>query len=689
MSRIKQFRQRLFLLHPASLGGIFFLLFIVFLTSTLFEYRYRRLEIEHMMEEEASLLIHALTVGAENAVEGYNGNRTILTGSLLGRLRLLDRLDRQKPLTSRALKDIAGRGGMYRINVFDRTGRRIAWNVPPDHAPSLHHRDPKRELEPILSGRVDSLVLGIRQSVSDRGPRLIAAVARSRGGAIVGNVDASELLELRRSIGAGSLIRKIGAGEAGIDYIIWQDTTAILAATPNVSGADPLLADPVLAAALRARKPTTRMTEFDGRPVFEVVNPFYYRGANVGLLRVGLRTDHFNAAFAKLRNRFFMMLGLLFFGGLALFNLVITRRDRALAAGAYQRVSTFSSSMLTSMADAVLSVNGAGALTLLNAAGERLFGVRADDVLGRSAASLSLELASLFAEAASGEFSVMKREFRCRAGGREHVLEGSFSRISEGQGGAEDWQGTVVVLRDLTEHHAMQERLERQGKLTAMGELASGVAHEIRNPLNAIGLIAQRLDIEFTPKEDEAEFRHLLRTVVSEVHRLNAIIQRFLRFARPPALEVVPTDLAAFAADYRAVLEGEASDKGVAFSLSGAPGTVALIDRDQMQQVLLNIVRNAVEATSRGGAVSVSVSADAGSAVIEVADTGKGTTPDERHRMFNLYFTTKDDGTGMGLSIASQIVQSHGGTIEVNDRPGGGTVFRILVPQAPPSGGDS
>lgn len=682
MRRIDPSRKHLLLLHPAYLGGIFSFLIIVFLGSTIFEYRYRRAEIEHMMQEEASLLIHALTVGAENAVEGYNGNRTILTGSLLGRLRLLDRIDRLKPLTSRALADIAGTGGMYRINVFDSTGRRIAWNVPPDHAPSLHHRDPKQELEPILSGRVDSLVLGIRESVSDRGPRLIAAIARSRGGAIVGNVDASGLLELRRSIGAGSLIRKIGAGEAGIDYIIWQDTTAILAATPNVSGADPLLADPVLALALRARKPTTRMTEFDGRTVFEVVNPFYYHGKNVGLLRVGLKTDHFTAAFAKLRNRFFMMLGLLFFGGLALFNLVITRRDRALAAGAYQRVSTFSSSMLSSMADAVLSVDGAGILTLLNAAGERLFGVRADDVLGRPAALLSLELASLFAEAASGESLSMKREFRYRAGGREHVLEGSFSRLSGGEGSAVG-EGIVVVLRDLTEHHAMQERLERHGKLTAMGELASGVAHEIRNPLNAIGLIAQRLDIEFTPKEDEAEFRHLLRTVVSEVHRLNAIIQRFLGFARPPALELVPADLAAFVADYRAVLEGEASDKGVAFNLYGEPGTIAMIDREQMRQVLLNIVRNAVEATPRDGAVSVAVSRDAGMAVIDVADTGKGTTPDERKQMFNLYFTTKDEGTGMGLSIASQIVQSHGGTIVVEDRPGGGTLFRILVPTAP------
>jgi len=110
----------LLILPPKYLAGLFLLLVLLFLGTAFFEYHYRKSEIEHMMREEASLLVHALTVGAESAITGYNENRSLLTGSLFDQLRLLDRLDRQQPLTSADLSIIAGSSGLYRINVENR-----------------------------------------------------------------------------------------------------------------------------------------------------------------------------------------------------------------------------------------------------------------------------------------------------------------------------------------------------------------------------------------------------------------------------------------------------------------------------------------------------------------------------------------------------------------------------------------
>ena len=315
------------LMFPSKyLAGLFFFLMAIFFGTTLFEYQYRKSEIEHIMREEAALLIQALTEGADNAITGYNENRFLLTSSLFSQLHLLDRIDKKSPLTSADLTVIAGSGGIYRINIFDRQGKRIAFNTPQDHEPMAQQCDPKLQLQPIFSRQTDSLVVGIRESTSRRGPRLVVAIARSRGGAITGNIDASRLIDLRHQLGVGHLIQRVGADTTGIDYILWQDTTAILAATPNITGAAPLLSDTLLARALLHRKPITRLTTFDGRKVFEVIKPFIYHGTNLGLLRIGLKVDHFTIALTKLRTRFIMLAFLVCFGGLVILNLVMTRR---------------------------------------------------------------------------------------------------------------------------------------------------------------------------------------------------------------------------------------------------------------------------------------------------------------------------------------------------------------------------
>ncbi len=667
------------MLPPKYFAGLFFFLMAIFFGTTLFEYHYRKSEIEHIMREEAALLIHALTEGADNAITGYNENSSLLTGSLFSQLRLLDRIDKKSALTSSDLTEIAGSGGIYRINIFDRHGKRIAFNTPPDHKPMAQTYDPKLQLLPIFSRQTDSLVVGIRESASHRGPRLVVAIARSRGGAITGNIDASRLIDLRRQLGVGRLIQRVGADTTGIDYILWQDTTAILAATPNITGAAPLLSDTLLSRALFQRKPTTRLTTFDGRKVFEVIKPFIYHGTNLGLLRIGLKVDHFAIALTKLRTRFIMLAFLACFGGLVMLSLVMTRRSEARMAHACLMAEAFSSTILESMADAVVAVNANGHITLMNSAAEKLFALTALNSLGQEAKLLLPECAEFLSLIMDEQRASLHRDFECTVSRKSLFLAGNFTLIT---GANHRIEGALGVLRDLSQQRSMQRVINRQEKLSAMGELASGVAHEIRNPLNAIGVLAQRLDMEFAPTADEGEYRQLVRAVVSEVHRVNAIIQRFLKFARPPQLVMVKSNLDEFMTGYRPILQGEADAKGVRFALHTGSGATVLIDPEQMQQALLNIVQNGVEATEPGGMMTISLFCRDEHGIIEITDTGKGIPEKERGRVFNLYFTTKEDGTGMGLSIANQIIQSHGGIIELEQREPEGTRFRILLPLA-------
>jgi signal transduction histidine kinase len=221
-----------------------------------------------------------------------------------------------------------------------------------------------------------------------------------------------------------------------------------------------------------------------------------------------------------------------------------------------------------------------------------------------------------------------------------------------------------------------------------MGELASTVAHEVRNPLTAIAMSGQRPSRVFwaatggAAEHDQAELAHLLGVIESETRRINDIVQQFLEFARPPKLAPRDTDFASHVRDAVEAMRPLASSRGVSLDVETNGAGRAHVDPDQLRQAIDNLVRNAVEATLPGGRVRVEARSSSRGHTIEVRDTGTGIDPEAVSRIFDLYFTTKPDGTGIGLAVTQQIVTAHGGTIEVDSKPGAGTRMTIRLPRA-------
>jgi signal transduction histidine kinase len=217
-----------------------------------------------------------------------------------------------------------------------------------------------------------------------------------------------------------------------------------------------------------------------------------------------------------------------------------------------------------------------------------------------------------------------------------------------------------------------------------MGELASTVAHEVRNPLNAIAMSAQRLRREFAPtaatEADRAEAAELLSVMEGETGRINDIVQQFLAFARPPRLAPAPANLAV---ETRALVDAArplADARGVTLEADVASAGEAVLDARQLRQAIDNLVRNAIEATPAGGRVRVVARTGSRGHTVEVSDTGSGIAPDDLPKIFDLYYTTKPEGTGVGLAVTQQIVSAHGGTIEVESAPGAGTTMIVRLP---------
>lgn len=224
---------------------------------------------------------------------------------------------------------------------------------------------------------------------------------------------------------------------------------------------------------------------------------------------------------------------------------------------------------------------------------------------------------------------------------------------------------------------AFEEQLLRASRLSALGELAAGLAHEIRNPLGSIRGTAEIVKDPATSPGQREEFAEVL---VREVDRLNQVVSKFLRFAKPDPVgrqavcinQVLDELLEFSAAEYRRQRIEVRFDRA---ELPRIP-----VDADQLRQVLLNILLNAVQALSTGGVVRVTTLLKEDSVVVQIADNGPGIAPEVLPRIFNPFYTTRQSGTGLGLAISQRIVQAHGGQIGVQSRPGEGAVFEVMLP---------
>ncbi|HEV8663780.1 MAG TPA: ATP-binding protein [Candidatus Methylomirabilis sp.] len=275
------------------------------------------------------------------------------------------------------------------------------------------------------------------------------------------------------------------------------------------------------------------------------------------------------------------------------------------------------------------------------------------------------------------------------AGGEVTVVRQDGGRIPVGISLSPLWDqegrvlGLVAVFQDLSEKKRIEEQLRRADRLAVVGQLAASIAHEIRNPLAAISGSIQVLQEELQP---HGQSRQLLDIILREADRLKLITGQFLDFVRPRTPLRKECELVTCLEETVLLLrQGErtGAEVVVGFAPSEAPVVVAA-DEDQLRQVFWNISLNAVQAMPEGGTLRIELrdhpgDPEAAAVAVEFSDTGGGIRPEDLDRIFEPFFTTKESGTGLGLSIARRVVEELGGRIEVENRPGEGATFRVLL----------
>jgi PAS domain S-box-containing protein len=377
-----------------------------------------------------------------------------------------------------------------------------------------------------------------------------------------------------------------------------------------------------------------------------------------------------------MQRRIIMMSVVLLVIGALVVLTIVALQNLKLSEQRVERIQTFTGNILDRMQDAVITVDPQNRITLFNRQAQTLFGVKDSDILGCKVENLNRSDKSGFAAIFSASAPHQETSITCADGIPRDVAVA----LSETHTPTGELESRTAVIRDLTDARRLQQEIQRKDKLTAMGELASGVAHEIRNPLNAITMIAQRLGHEFAPKRGLKEYKSLSSVLRKEADRVNSIIHQFLTFARPAKLHLHSFPAVDFVNHIATLFKPQADAKKVTFSSSTQFRGQMVIDREQMTQAALNLLQNALDATKPGGSISLMCSREEHGALLTVADTGSGIPLDKLDKIFDLYFTTKTRGTGMGLAITQQIVTQHGGRIAVSSKVGKGTTFQIRLP---------
>jgi len=327
----------------------------------------------------------------------------------------------------------------------------------------------------------------------------------------------------------------------------------------------------------------------------------------------------------------------------------------------------------------LITLNMEGLVTIFNPSAERITAIPAKDAIDnhyRHVFQYWLEIIDILNAAFEGE-QYQNKELTINANRRQVPLLFTTSSLLSSKG---EQMGLLIILRDLTDTKKLEEQVRRADRLAVTGELAAGVAHEVRNPLTAITGYLQLLAVDFDYQDPRNEFT---RIISKEIDRLNHLIDQLLYFSRPLPPQFLPVDLHKVIEETLLLINNPAVCKKVLINTDFAPGLPPVrIDSFQFKQVLINIILNGIQAIENSGTLTIQTSYDplTSYVCIKIKDTGSGIPPENIPRLFDPFYTTKEKGTGLGLAVADKIMEVHRGYIEVESESGQGTCFSLYLP---------
>jgi signal transduction histidine kinase len=334
--------------------------------------------------------------------------------------------------------------------------------------------------------------------------------------------------------------------------------------------------------------------------------------------------------------------------------------------------------ILTNLQDGVMLFTRDARAVLVSSSVERFLNIERDRLFGADVREIfdrNTRLGRVVREAFEGGMSIVQEELTTETGRR---LEVSLDFIHDTQSRDRQSLGALLTLHDLESVREIESELEVSRRMASIGRLTAGVGHEVKNPINAIVVHLELLRNKIHGGDDA--LRHL-DIIQSEIRRLDRVVQTLVDFSRPVELQLQDQDLRSILSRVLMLASAELQTRGIAVeSQSPHRPVVARVDADLLEQAVLNVVLNGAQAMASGGLLEVRLTDDGRWASLLIRDHGEGIPDEIRAKIFDLYFTTKKEGSGIGLAMTYRIVQMHHGQIDVESKPGSGTTFVLRLP---------
>lgn len=393
---------------------------------------------------------------------------------------------------------------------------------------------------------------------------------------------------------------------------------------------------------------------------------------------VGLDMEAIEAA-QKVDTRHTVVMGiiLLLIGFAGIIFLFLTHSYRTTKAS-LSRVKAFSDNLVENVPIGLIAIDDNQEIVSFNNVAETILGISIKKAIQKKAEEiLPIELLNQI-DNPDIKKGIVEEEIECLVqDGRSIPLQVSATLLHDED---QTFLGHVLLFKDLSEVQALRRELARNQRLASIGRLAAGVAHEIRNPLSSIKGFATYFKERYRENKDDQQTADIM---IQEVERLNRVVGQLLEFARPITISKKVTSVDTVIKDSLRLIERQATEKNIKIETAFSSIVIKIqVDRDRINQVLLNLYLNAIESMQDGGTLNVALSMNKKRkwVIIKVADSGTGIRKEDIANIFDPYFTTKPSGTGLGLAIVHNIIDAHDGKMEVESSPGKGTTVTLFLP---------
>ncbi|MBA7594787.1 Adaptive-response sensory-kinase SasA [subsurface metagenome] len=653
MRKLKRF-------DPKYISWISIILALLMITTSFLVIKRIESSMLQILEKEGYALLESLITSSENSIKATDVAEQMLEDRLLGNAKVIDQIEK---LHREKLLTIANETHLKRIDIFDGKGTLLMTS-------SLYSQkeiSPPSALQFIFSER--SKIMSFK---TEDGDFAIAIKRLNSYDVIVCYADAKYIYNLKQSIGIGNLIQKVSK-EPGIEYVLLQNEDGIVFATKNIEKMKKISKDTFLKNALISNIKASREFDFEGRNVLEVVKPFFIENNPYGIFRLGLSLEDYNSVLQGTKRHIVILLLLLFFIGFVIIGFIVTSQNYRLLNESFRQMESFTKKVMDGINSAIVSIDKDLIITYMNKSTSSMFSFTEESLLGKNYKLFFSSDELLLEKTLSLKRNIdeVEKEYTLPSGKRIYL--GVTTSLLTGEGGR--IAGATGLIRDLTLIKKLKKDLEERERLKTISDLASGVAHEIRNPLNAL-----RLSIGKLKRDEKRDTNKLLQIITEELGRIETTVEDFLSFTRPFKVRLSEINLNHILDEIISLMEEKAFTKGIVVKKEFEVVPVINGDETALRRVFMNIIGNSVDATNDGGEIIVKTSYNTNHVEISVKDTGIGISKEDITRIFDPYFSKKKGGTGLGMSIAKRIVEGHKGKISITSEVGKETKVTIILP---------